>query len=97
MTAEERREYQQALKTYNGRCAMCGNSVVELHHIVYRRYGKTVKENLIPLCKTDHMLVHTDQAYYTEYLLDLNRKHYGMIEINDLKKHGKYAEFKYGN
>ena len=89
---QDKREYQAALKTYNHTCAMGGNRNVELHHIVYRSHGgKNVKENLIPLCKKHHMQVHTNEQYYVEYLLDLNRAHYGCIDKQDLKKKNKWA------
>ena len=95
MTKQERKEYQAALKTFNHTCALCGNTTVEIHHIIYRRNGKTVKENLIPLCKMHHLLIHSDQKYWTEYLLNINRGHYGIINIEDLKKQSKYKNFKY--
>ena len=95
MNKQERNEYQQALKTYHNQCAMCGRNIVELHHIIYRGNGLTVKENLIPLCKAHHDLVHSNQKHYTEHLLDMNRLHYGDIDRNDLKKKSKYAEFEF--
>lgn len=97
MNKQERNEYKEALKTYGGVCAICGNHIVELHHIIYRMHGLTVRQNLIPLCKLHHMEVHTDQSYWTDVLLDMNRAHYGAIDKNDLKKKGKYSEFKFGN
>jgi hypothetical protein len=35
--------------------------------------------------------VHTNEQYYVEYLLDLNRAHYGCIERKDLIKRNKWA------
>lgn len=93
MKKAERNAYKTALKTYNNQCALCSYRVVELHHIIYRQYGKTVKENLIPLCKNCHMKAHSDQKYYTNILLNLNRQHYGVIEKSDLKRKGRYSEF----
>lgn len=93
MKKSERIAYKEALKTYNHQCALCGYHVVELHHIIYRRYGLTVKENLIPLCKTHHTLAHSDQKKWTDILLDLNRKHYGMINKDDLRKKGRYYDY----
>jgi 5-methylcytosine-specific restriction endonuclease McrA len=88
---QDKREYQQALKTYNHQCAMCGKSQVELHHIIYKSHGgKNVKENLIPLCKHHHMMVHTNEHYYVEFLLDKNRLHYGCIDKKDLIKRNKW-------
>ena len=86
-------EYKQALKTWGHRCALCGHNVVEVHHIIYRRYGRDVKENLIPLCKSYHMLVHSDQKKYTDILLDLQRGKYGFINKEDLKKRGRYHDY----
>ncbi len=76
---------------------MCPNRVVELHHIIYRGNGLTVKENLIPLCKQHHMQVHTDQHYYTDILLDMNRVHYGIIDKRELRKKSKYAAFEFSD
>ena len=88
---QDKREYQASLKTWHHQCAICGNNNVALHHIVYRSHGgKNVKENIIPLCPMHHALVHTNEKYYVEYLLDLQRSKYGTIEINDLKKKNKW-------
>ena len=93
MTSKERQAYKTCLKTYNHRCALCGHNIVECHHIIYRGYGLTVKENLIPLCKRHHMEVHSNQAYWTDVLLDMNRAHYGLFDKDDLRKHGKYSDY----
>ena len=87
----DKMEKQAALKIHSNQCAMCGNYMVEIHHIIYRSHsGKNVRQNLIPLCKKHHMLVHTNEKYYVEYLLDLNRIHYGIINRKDLIKRNKW-------
>ena len=95
MKKKERNEYKQALETYQNQCAICKNNKVELHHIIYRGYGLTIKENLIPLCKKCHMEIHSNQKYWTDVLLDMNRDCYGEFDKNDLKRKGKYDGFKY--
>ena len=77
-------------------CIMCGSSRYHIHHIVYKSHGgDDIPENLILLCKTHHDLVHTNEKYYRDILLERQRGYYGMLEINDLKKKGKYANFKF--
>lgn len=91
MTKEDKQEYKLALKTWNNSCAICGMNTVELHHIIYRSHGgKNVKENIIPLCKLHHMLVHSNEKYWVDNLLDLQRSKYGTIDKHDLKKHNKW-------
>lgn len=93
MTTKERNEYKKALKTWNSTCAMCNSRVVHLHHILGRRNHLTVKENLIPLCRYHHLdVVHKNETYYAEILLELNRGKYGIIDRQDLKKKNKWEE-----
>lgn len=98
MTSKERKAYKEALKNYGHCCAISGHTTVHIHHIVYRSHsGATVKENLIPLSPKWHNIVHTNEHYWVDYLLDLNRGKYGIINKEDLKIKGKYSDFKFGN
>ncbi len=97
MNKVDSREYGIALKEWDYRCAICGKYPVEMHHIIYRRYGKTVKRNLIPLCKTHHDLAHADQSRYTDVLFKLNETKYGKINRKELKIKGKFSHMKFGN
>lgn len=97
MTKKDSYEYGQALKAFDRRCAICGAFPVQVHHIIYRNYGRNVKENLITLCKRHHDLAHSDQKKYVPLLIKLNETVYGNIKLADLKKHGKYKNLKFGN
>jgi len=91
MTKDDRQQYKLALKTWHNSCAICGMNTVELHHIIYRSHGgKNVKENIIPLCRLHHMLAHSNEKYWVDVLLDMNRKHYGNFDKQDMKKKNKY-------
>lgn len=76
MTKEEKEVYQKTIELYNGRCAICGNNQIQLHHIRYGACGrKTYLGNVIPLCKQHHDLVHTNKRKYQPILIDMiNRK-----------------------
>ena len=76
MTEEEKEVYQKTIELYNGRCAICGNNQIQLHHIRYGACGrKTYLGNVIPLCKQHHDLVHTNKRKYQPILIDMiNRK-----------------------
>ena len=55
--------WKQAKKRYFAsnlpkRCIVCGNKVFELHHRSYVRLGKELPEDLIPLCRKHHKIVH---------------------------------------
>ena len=41
------------------------------------------------------MEIHSNQKYWTDVLLDMNRDCYGEFDKNDLKRKGKYDGFKY--
>jgi len=77
-------------------CYFCNSSSFHLHHIVYKSHGgDDIPENLICLCKHHHDMVHTNESHYREILLERQRGIYGILEITDLKKKGKYHNFKY--
>ena len=85
----------KVLKRDNG-CIYCGDSRVELHHIVYRSHsGIDDERNLVCLCRFHHTRAHSNEKYYRDKLLERQRGIYGCIEINDLKKR-KYEGMKYG-
>lgn len=78
MTKEEKKVYEKTKELYNGRCAICGNNQIQMHHI---RYGglqggrKTYLGNVIPLCQYHHRLVHTNKKKYMPELIEMiNRK-----------------------
>ena len=77
MTKQEKEVYQKTIELYNGRCAICGNTNIHLHHI---RYGglqggrKTYLGNVIPLCEKHHRLVHTNKKKYMQELIKMKAK-----------------------
>lgn len=76
MNKSEKEVYKKTIELYNGRCAICGNNQIQLHHIRYGACGrKTYLGNVIPLCKQHHDLVHTNKRKYQPILIDMiNRK-----------------------
>lgn len=79
MNKKEKEVYEKTIELYNGRCAICGNNQIQLHHIRYGACGrKTYLGNVIPLCKQHHDLVHTNKKKYMPILIDMINK-----KIND--------------
>ena len=94
MTAEEKKAYRAVLKRSNGVSELSGGLPIVMHHIILRSHqGATVKENLIALTPKEHRMVHNDEKYWTEELLNRMRGIYGIIEEKDLHKKGKYSNF----
>lgn len=70
----EKEVYKKTLELFDGCCALCGSTYVQLHHIKYGGlYGgrKTYMGNVIPLCKTHHDLVHTNKRKYMPMLIEI--------------------------
>jgi 5-methylcytosine-specific restriction endonuclease McrA len=90
--ARNKKEDLAVYEIDNGVCQLCGSPQVDYpHHIIYKSHGgKNDRRNMILLCRRCHTKVHTNEKYYVEYLLDLQRSKYGTIEINDLKKKNKW-------
>lgn len=95
MTKEEKIEYRAVKKRDKNRCIICGNHIIEVHHILYRSLsGITDRKNMVCLCKKHHMEYHAKGKQGREELLDYLRGHYGVIEIKDLKKQNKWEAYK---
>lgn len=72
MKKEEKLVYEKTAEIYNGQCAICGNTNIQLHHIRYGACGrKTYMGNVIPLCKQHHDLVHTNKKKYQPILINM--------------------------
>ena len=74
MNRTEKEVYEKTIELYNGRCAICGNNNIHLHHIRYGGlYGgrKTYLGNVIPLCEMHHRLVHTNKRKYMPELIEM--------------------------
>lgn len=66
--------YKAVYKRDNGKCRLCGNPNIQLHHIIYRSEAKNLIDdpnNCIMLCAKHHRLVHTDKKYWQPYLSTL--------------------------
>lgn len=74
MNKAEKEVYEKTLELYNGQCAICGSTNIQMHHI---RYGglqggrKTYLGNVIPLCEAHHREVHTNKRKYMPILIDM--------------------------
>lgn len=60
MTKAEKEVYQKTIELYNGRCAICGNTNIHLHHIFEgsNRKNSTKYGMIVPLCQKHHEWVH---------------------------------------
>ena len=66
--------YQKVYDRDNGRCRLCGNNKIQLHHIVYRSEDKSlidVPDNCIMLCVECHKKVHKNKHYWKPKLQEM--------------------------
>ena len=95
MNKQDKREYRSTLNRDKNRCIICGNNIVELHHVVYRSLGGiTDRKNMVCLCKKHHMEYHNKGKEGREELLDYLRGYYGVLDIKDLKGKNKWEAYK---
>ena len=93
MTTKERQEYRAVLKRDNGECIICLSNTVAIHHVVYRSLGGiTDRRNMVCLCPKHHAYIHSMGKDGTADMLEYLRGHYGMIEIDDLKRKNRWVE-----
>lgn len=86
-----KKEYERTIEAFGSTCAICGNPLIELHHIKFRSQGGRGKwRNLIPLCKEHHMKAHSDRQF-AEWLRAEREKRFGEWYWAD-----KYDLFKAG-
>lgn len=56
-----KKEAEKAKEVFGAYCYFCGDTEIELHHIVYaKQLGKGKWRNLIGLCNEHHRLVHAE-------------------------------------
>ena len=68
-------------------CQLCHKQATQQHHIIYKSHsGANIAQNLICLCNSCHRLVHANGKKYRPILLGLQVKHYGQLDIEELKK-----------
>jgi hypothetical protein len=59
-----KKEYEKAIEAFGNVCAICGNPLIEMHHIRFRsQQGRGNYRNLIPLCKTHHTEAHMNRQF----------------------------------
>lgn len=66
--------YQYVYLRDNGKCRLCGNSKVELHHIIYRSEAVNLIDdpnNCILLCKNCHLKVHSNKSEWQPKLIEM--------------------------
>ena len=95
MNKQDKIEYRAVKKRDKNRCIICGNHIIEVHHVLYRSLsGITDRKNMVCLCKKHHMEYHAKGKQGREELLDYLRGFYGVIEIKDLKYKNKWEAYK---
>lgn len=93
-----KKEYYKASVRDNHRCILCGCPYIHRHHIIFRsHFGADIEQNIVCLCVDCHMKAHNEQHKYQDMFIEYIRGYYGMLTINDLKKKGKYSNFKFSN
>ena len=66
--------YQKVFERDKGKCRLCGNTNIELHHIKYRSERKDLinePSNCIMLCTEHHRLVHSNKHYWQPKLIEM--------------------------
>lgn len=69
--------YEKTYELFDGKCAICGNNNIAMHHIRYGGlYGgrKTYMGNVIPLCDFHHKLAHTNKSIWMNKLIEIMEK-----------------------
>ena len=63
--------YDEVFKRDKGKCRLCGNTNIQLHHIIYRSENKNLinePNNCIMLCVSCHEKVHKNKHYWQPIL-----------------------------
>ena len=71
-------------KLFKGKCGLCGQAGVHIHHIIYKSEDRRKIDdfnNLILLCLNCHKKVHSNKKYWQPRLMKLREK------IREEKKH----------
>ena len=69
--------YNKVLERDKGKCRLCGNTNIHLHHIVYRSEDKSKIndiDNCIMLCEKCHRKVHSNKHYWQPILIKKIKK-----------------------
>ncbi len=72
--------YEKVFKACGGVCVLCGRaSWLEAHHVRYRSERRDLIDepsNLVMLCKSHHLEVHSNKRYWQPILLEIVRNIY---------------------
>jgi len=78
---------QSVIDRDSGLCQICGKEATQVHHCLYKSYqGSNIAQNLICLCSSCHLKVHSKGKYWFPILLKLQQRHYPNLTKQDLKK-----------
>jgi hypothetical protein len=59
-----KKEYNRAIEAFGNWCVICGNPLIEMHHVVFRSQGgRGGFRNLIPLCNEHHREAHRNWGF----------------------------------
>ena len=65
----------------------CSGNAEQQHHILYRSYqGANIAQNLICVCNSCHLAIHSNGKKWFPILLKLQQRHYPEITKEDLKR-----------
>ena len=80
------------------RCMLCSRPYAHIHHVYYRSHGgANIRQNMVCLCRSCHEMCHQDEVRWRNELLERLRGYYGIIELDDLKKKGRYSTYPISN
>lgn len=71
------------------KCIVCGEKKYELHHRSYARLGAELPEDLVPLCRKHHKIVHDYIKKHNKKLLDIHviiRELFGWSRKESIKR-----------
>ncbi len=57
-TPEWRMRREQAIARTKGSCEICGEIATDVHHLTYRNIGAELSEDLMPVCRICHKIIH---------------------------------------
>ena len=68
---------EEIRKLFKGKCGLCGQAGVHIHHIVYKSEDRSKIDdfnNLILLCLECHQKVHNNKKYWQSRLMKLRER-----------------------
>ena len=68
---------EEIKKLFKGKCGLCGQAGVHIHHIIYKSEDRSKIDdfnNLILLCLECHLKVHNNKKYWQPRLMKLRER-----------------------